>query len=787
MKRVILTILMLAMASSLLSAIVDSKRAEIVALNFLSTRIQDAIQPRQVREVKAVTYMERLTYYVINIEPQGWVLIAADDAHYPVLGYSEEGMFNSESMPPATAGWIEDLCQSVQEASQMDGPDSFAVQQAWLKYQYSTILSKSCDCAAVKPLISTKWSQGEPYNWSCPKDGDYAVTGCVATALGQIMKYWEHPVKAEGKISYHCPNFGTLSHTFGEEYAWDGMKDVMTEDDIFGQIFAVAHLLRDIGYAVEMEYGIDGSSASNLNAIRALINHFRYAADLIPYSRDKFEYSDWIKLLKDELDEKRPVYYSGVNQANTAGHAFIVDGYSTCDGATCFHLNWGWGGDDDGYYYLSDLTPGSHDYRFSQLVITGIKPVAGSDDTPATANYLRLPFYVTYNIESSYDVDWYVFYLKNGTNVEIHTESVDGSLLDPRLYLYGPYASTGSFVDTGDYCDSNNNSYDGRNARIQGSISESGYYFLRVAQSEILVWQREKSLAGAASAGSALHNETRSEATTGKYLLYIENYQPSYSVFENFEEDFLPARWDLISKNSTKTWKQGNLTNYDFSSIDEESKYSAICPWDDAAPQDEELYSHPFSLGHGTGYLRFYAYHNPYFLDNYSFTLFLRVKGEYQAIWRAGNEDGHKGWRRYQIDLSAYQGLSDLKLCWQYNGQDGDAVAIDQVGVYRDKVTGVEQLIETKPPMPTTIALSNVYPNPFNPVAHIEFSLPAAAHAYLAVYDINGRQVDVLRDKKFSPGIYRVDWDASTLPSGTYFIRLKSGQFTQTRNCVLLR
>lgn len=753
-------------------------RALSVAQNFFQNRTLAPFENLQVQSIEAVPYHDRTAYYIVNFEPQGWVLVSGIDAHYPILAYSDEGAYSLERMPPAAADWMKDVSRTIYHLDQKGAQASYELQQIWSSFEQDALLNKPCGCTSVKPLLKTKWDQGEPYNWSCPYDDGYAVTGCVATALGQIMKYWNHPVKAEGHVSYYCTGFGTLSRTFDEKYAWAGMPATLTEDTILGEIFAVAHLLRDIGYAAEMEYGLDGSSASTLNAIRACINHFRYAADMSCHSKDKYNYSDWIALLKKELDAERPIYYQGYNKAETKGHAFVLDGYGTCDGYTCFHINWGWNGDDDGYYYMSDLEFSDHDYTYSQGAVIGIKPVYGNNDTPAKADFIRLPYYVSSSINPSYDLDWYVFYASDGMTLEIHTESVSGSTLDPHLYFYGPYSSSRSFVDSGDYIAYSNNSYDGQtNARIKQKITETGYYFLRVAQSEIGVWKKENTLA----------KTSMNDPRTGEYKLYIENYQPSTSMWEDFEDDFLPPLWDLYTTNTHYTWKQGNFTEHPFSEIDKESKLSAYCMWDDQVKQDEELDSHPFSLGHGTGYVSFYAFHNPYYLDYYSLTLFLRVRGEWRVIWQAGKEDGKKGWRFYQIDLSAYEGLSDLKLSWQYNGLNGDAVAIDNVRVRRDKVTSVEQIIAKTPPLPKDFALESIYPNPFNPATKIQFSVPTAAQIRLAVYDIMGRQVELLREKQYEPGIYQIQWNASGLPSGTYFIRLESGGFMQAKRCMLVR
>ena len=280
--------------------------------------------------------------------------------------------------------------------------------------------------AVVGPLIQTQWDQESPYWNLCPGTGrNKAYVGCVATAMAQVMKFWEWPVTGTGSHSYKPldPNnpvddFGnynystrytqTLSANFGETtYDWSNMLDRYTGTATSAQKEAVATLMYHCGVATEMMYGNDadgGSGTFTVNygdwedpgcAQNAFVNYFRYKKEgLTAYVRDGYTYhrteyykkwndDDWTAMIKEELDKRRPILYGGASEEG--GHSFICDGY---DDAGYFHFNWGWSGDNDGYFLLSRLKPGSggaggggSDFSEDQDVIIGIVPDKG--DMPA--------------------------------------------------------------------------------------------------------------------------------------------------------------------------------------------------------------------------------------------------------------------------------------------------------------------------------------------------------------------------------------------------------------------
>ena len=224
----------------------------------------------------------------------------------------------------------------------------------------------------VEPLLETKWSQHEPYNNLCPMDGsNRSVTGCVATAMAQIMKYWEYPAQRTVSIPAYTTQTRKISIpaiTGTTTYNWNDMKNITSEYTTDPQCTAVATLMYHCGAAIKMDYKSSSSGASGLDAIKAIATYFDYDMRIKLMDRRDYDDSAWHALLRTELDAGRPVYYSG---QGSGGHAFVCDGYRSDN---YFHFNWGWGDIADGWFLTSALNPGSYNYTADQDIIINIMP-----------------------------------------------------------------------------------------------------------------------------------------------------------------------------------------------------------------------------------------------------------------------------------------------------------------------------------------------------------------------------------------------------------------------------
>ncbi|MBR1784208.1 MAG: C10 family peptidase [Bacteroidales bacterium] len=343
-------------------------------------------------------------FYVLTTGGDNFVLVSADDCVRPILGYSLDSPFRCEAMPDHVADWFRGY------EAQIAGARDRAVQRGRLGLGSSRVQAVADEwvmldggvmppeplTAQVAPLMTTKWDQAPRYNNLCPEDNQESsyynrrvVAGCVATATAQIMKYHNHPDTGYSSHSYTHSKYGTLSADFGQTgYDWANMPNQLGYSSTSAQIEAVATLIYHVGVADEMNYGLSyygGSSAQNYNTRgeidastqTSLMRYFKYSPLLYVLGREDFDPDTWDGLLRDELEAGRPLLFSG--RSASAGHSFVCDGYNQ---SGMFHINWGWGGSNDGYFPMGGLDPSTSgiggnsesSYNLQNAVLFGIEP-----------------------------------------------------------------------------------------------------------------------------------------------------------------------------------------------------------------------------------------------------------------------------------------------------------------------------------------------------------------------------------------------------------------------------
>ena len=339
---------------------VEPTRAPKVAKTFLSN---NDVRSAQLTDVAPAAGFTNL--YIFNANP-GFVVMAADDRVQPILGYSLTGTFVTDDMPENVRGWLQGYDDEIQAAIDHRMSASSETTQKWHDLENGVRGPRAV--TVVDPLIQTRWGQGSPYNNYCPSG---CVTGCVATAMAQVMRYWNYPTRGIGSHDYQYGSYGHISADFGATtYDWANMTNSYSSSSTEVQRQAVAKLMSHCGVSVEMQYGPESGS----NILRSSISmglYFNYSANYIEKSKYPNE-SDWVTTLKQELDASRPILYAG---SGTGGHAFVCDGYDNSD---MFHFNWGWNGGSDGYFALSSLTPGNYNFSYDQNAVINIQPLTGN-------------------------------------------------------------------------------------------------------------------------------------------------------------------------------------------------------------------------------------------------------------------------------------------------------------------------------------------------------------------------------------------------------------------------
>lgn len=302
-------------------------------------------------------------FHVFNFENGGFAIVCADRRGIPVLGYSDEGEFIFSEGSLSSQNWIRQYMQQLDIIEAKDQPLTDANIAAW-----NQTVTRS-NVRGVEQLIHTKWNQDYPYNMLCPEhsqgDHGHTYTGCVATAMAQVMKYWNYPQSGTGKLTYFWGSWDTINLA-ETTYQWDLMPNEFRFNSTAEEKEAVATLMFHVGVSINMDYGYDASGTQTEYTVDALRYNFGYRNGVNYKQRDNgatsaesFEHyygndTIWCRMLIEELDMHRPIIYSG--HSSEAGHAWVCDGYRIdSDGSTKFHMNWGWGGYHDGWFAIDNL------------------------------------------------------------------------------------------------------------------------------------------------------------------------------------------------------------------------------------------------------------------------------------------------------------------------------------------------------------------------------------------------------------------------------------------------
>jgi hypothetical protein len=323
------------------------------------------------------------SYYVFNVgNNQGFVIVSGDSRTTAILGYADSGSLSADELPDGLRFMLDCYAEEVEmlAAYDDDGSQQAAAPAAPRHSAMSTTRH------AIAPMVATRWDQGTPYNAYCPTIGDeLCVTGCVATAMAQAMYYYQWPEEQTSAIPAYTTRTNKISigKLLPTKFSWSDMTTT------YGNSYsgsaaetAVAKLMQYCGAALQMDYGVSGSSAYNASIAGVLKEYFGYNASYA--QRPFYSYVDWVNLIYSELAAGRPVILGG--QSAGGGHSFVCDGYDTDD---YFHINWGWGGYSDGFFRLSALTPleqgigGSSTldgFSFSQDAVIGISPRSSGDE-----------------------------------------------------------------------------------------------------------------------------------------------------------------------------------------------------------------------------------------------------------------------------------------------------------------------------------------------------------------------------------------------------------------------
>ena len=435
------------------------EEAAIIASGFMSQKHASTTVAQRVQKAKSInvapsavsleytqaTASNENAVYVFNHTDGGFVLVSAADNSREVLGFSDNGYFDKNDIPTNMQFWLQMYANEIAKSkntttSAMSAP------------------SHAKSYTAVAPLLDCTWNQDAPYNNNCPVvGGERCVTGCVATAISQIMYAHKYPTRGSGSYSYTSERGVSASANFGATtYDWNNMLPYYRDNYNNTQANAVATLMYHVGVSSQMDYGTYESGAVSQIALANMCTYFRYDKGISILPKDFMNEADVLESISADLQAGRPIYVDGRTKSN-AGHAFVCDGIRS-DGYV--HINWGWGGYFNGYFAISALNPedqgigGSSDnsaYTEQVTFYTNIQPDQGGTAKPLiTVNNLTL------------------------TSNEVISKNADISFRLDHFYNTGLATATGDLkyyiYDTDDHLIANSD------CNLSFSLS-SGYYY----------------------------------------------------------------------------------------------------------------------------------------------------------------------------------------------------------------------------------------------------------------------------------------------------------------------
>ncbi|MBQ3843877.1 MAG: C10 family peptidase [Bacteroidales bacterium] len=458
MKKTLLFIAVFALTvGKIFAGPVDAQRAQQLGQRFLNA---------QLNLVHTSATRNAVDYYAFNANGNnGFVIVAGDDRVKPILAYSTTGSFDPNNVSDGFEFTLNTFCREIQyiRDNNLEATDDITAE--WESVAATGFIKQGrSNRAVVGPICETIWNQNWPYNSQCPEDeegsGGRVYAGCVATAMGQVMKFYNWPPVGTGSYTYYPEGYEQQTANFGEtDYHFELMPNELDSTSTEADYFYIAQFLHHCGISVDMQYSGQGSGAYSDDVPTALRDHFRYTCDdhITNYSSwwpgMGYTNEEWAQMLKDGgLDEGIPLYYSGQDDTGAGGHAFVCDGYDEND---YFHFNWGWSGRDDAWCAIGALNttkyafntfngftghiiPNTTEYLNRPEAITDFDVVENDDMTSVSISWTN----PENNLNGEPLGDFTVYVYRDG-EVIFQTEGVKGSRLvindmnlDAGLYKY---------------------------------------------------------------------------------------------------------------------------------------------------------------------------------------------------------------------------------------------------------------------------------------------------------------------------------------------------------------
>jgi len=389
-------------ADSVIQTNVTEKTALQVARNFITVNPAPMIKDakgntwRAKEKVKQFKNSEgALLAYVVDLEPRGYIIVPANNALEPVIAFSTESNFenNLDSENHLTLLLSQDIPAQVKNQAKLTSDYKTKVRTKWSTLSSSSIATKDLNAIAavtpvVNPLITTTWSQGNPsgpytYNYYTP---NHYFTGCVMTAMAQVIKHYEFPASASFEGGYYL-NGRYQNYTVNSRYNYSSMPDSLSPSSALPEIQEVGKLMVDLGAIIYASYGSSETSGNPMSYVTTLPRDFGYNSAQWTTGLN----TNWPNLLKNELNSGYPVFTAVNDLTRRIGHAVVTDGWGTLGGSEVAHINMGWGGSYNGWYTLPGFSTGGYVWDSLNGIIHNLRAPSNSGDTIAPTINITAP------------------------------------------------------------------------------------------------------------------------------------------------------------------------------------------------------------------------------------------------------------------------------------------------------------------------------------------------------------------------------------------------------------
>ena len=393
MKKLYLSIFVLIISIMALQAKpVDRSLALTAAQKFATTQFASE------RAMPELVYTgQDEAFFVYNIGDHSFVIIAGNDAHRPVIGYSNESSFNASDIPPALTYYLDGVAECMLQLRQAVATPDVAAEWASV-LEHGRLISRNGG-RGTGYFCQTQWNQDYPYNYCCPEDpsgsGGHAIVGCLATAMSQLMRFWAYPAQGIGNHCYNHEDYGQICADFGNTtYDWDNMPNKLSSSSSEAEKLATGTLCFHCGVTIDMGYGPDGSGGASGPIPGVMHTYFDYCDAIVQLSRNDFETETWKTMVREQFDMGWPMYYGGCQDGGC--HAFVCDGYDDND---YFHFNLGWGGGSDGWYLIDDApytSPADAMFNFVPAPVYNQTPMAPTEFTATPTSETDLKVHLSW-------------------------------------------------------------------------------------------------------------------------------------------------------------------------------------------------------------------------------------------------------------------------------------------------------------------------------------------------------------------------------------------------------